>query len=296
MPVTVATFYKFVSLEDCAELQRSLQAVCDGNALQGTILLAPEGINATITGTETGIDQVVTWLKSDPRFVDLVVKTAIAAEHPFGRMKVKVKREIVTLDQPLAKPTEQVGTYVSPQDWNRLITDPEVMLVDARNEYEVNIGTFKGAVNPQTQAFRQLPDYLQTHLNPQEHKKVAMFCTGGIRCEKATSYLLKQGFEEVYHLQGGILKYLEEIPEAESLWEGECFVFDERVTVCQGLQPGNYDLCRACGNPISAADKASPQFEAGISCPHCYPTQTPERHAKQVMRKYQYDQKYGKLL
>ena len=295
MSVIVATFYKFVSLEDCAGLQRSLQAVCDDNALQGTILLAAEGINATISGTERDIDTVLAWLKADPHFGDLVVKKAITNEHPFARMKVKVKREIVTLDQPSAKPTEQVGTYISPQEWNRLITDPEVILVDARNDYEVNIGTFKGAVNPQTQAFRQFPDYLQTHLNPHDHKKVAMFCTGGIRCEKATSYLLKQGFEEVYHLQGGILKYLEEIPEAESLWEGECFVFDERVTVRHGLQPGNYDLCRACGNPISQQDKASPQFEVGISCPHCAPTQTPEKRAKQVMRKHQYDQKNGKL-
>ncbi|MEO0985565.1 MAG: rhodanese-related sulfurtransferase [Cyanobacteria bacterium J06639_14] len=296
MSITVATFYKFVAIKDCAELQRSLQNCCDANNLQGTILLAEEGINATIAGSEAGVTHVVDWLKIDARFADLRIKTAITDEPPFKRMKVKIKREIVTLDQPVAKPSEQVGTYISPHDWNRLITDPEVVLVDTRNEYEVGIGTFKGAVNPHTQAFRQLPDYVDNHLDPQKHKKVAMFCTGGIRCEKATAYLLQQGFEEVYHLQGGILKYLEEVPEAESLWEGECFVFDERVTVCHGLEVGNYDLCRACGQPISQEDKASPYFEAGITCPHCYPMQTPEKRAKQMMRKYQYDQKNGNLL
>ena len=291
MSITVATFYKFVPLKDCAELQRSLQTLCDSHHLQGTILLAEEGINATIAGHEAGVLQVIDGLKSDPRLADLTVKTAIADAVPFGHMKVKIKREIVTLGQPAVNPTEHVGTYVNPQDWNRLITDPEVVLVDARNDYEVNIGTFQGAVNPHTDAFRQLPDYLQTHLDPAEHKKVAMFCTGGIRCEKATSYLLQRGFEEVYHLQGGILKYLEDVPEAESLWEGECFVFDERVAVRHGLQPGSYDLCHACGLPISPEDKTSPQYEAGIACPHCYPNQTPEKRAKQVMRKYQHEQK-----
>lgn len=296
MSVTVATFYKFVSLKDCAAIQRSLQVLCDSHHLQGTILLAEEGINATLAGSEDSVFKIIDWLKSDPRLADLTVKTAIANEPPFGRMKVKIKPEIVTLGQSAVDPTEQVGTYIRPQDWNRLITDPDVVLVDARNDYEVNMGTFRGSVNPHTEAFRQLPEYLQTHLKPAEHKKVAMFCTGGIRCEKATAYLLQQGFEEVYHLQGGILKYLEEVPEAESLWEGECFVFDERVAVRHGLQPGSYDLCYACGQPISQEDKASPYYEAGISCPHCYPTQTPEKRAKQVMRKYQNDQKKRRLI
>lgn len=293
MSVVIATFYKFVYLEDCVALQRSLRRLCDNLHLQGTVLLAAEGINASVSGSETSIFQVIDWLRADPRFSDLTVKTAMAVQHPFGRMKVKIKSEIVTLGQPDVNPTEQVGVYVSPQDWNRLITNAEVALIDARNEYEVNIGTFQGAVNPHTDAFRQLPGYLQTNLNPCNHKKVALFCTGGIRCEKATSYLLKQGFEEVYHLQGGILKYLEEIPATESLWEGECFVFDERVTVLHGLKLGTYELCRACGQPISPDDKRSPHYEACISCPHCYLNMTPEKWAKQVMRKYQHEQKHG---
>ncbi|NER79166.1 MAG: rhodanese-related sulfurtransferase [Leptolyngbya sp. SIO1D8] len=296
MTVVVATFYKFVTLQDCTVLQQSLQTLCAHTSLRGTILLATEGINATVAGHGADVVQLIDWLQHDSHFSDLMVKTSTFDENPFGRMKVKIKAEIVTLGDPAINPTEQVGTYVSPQDWNQLITDPNVMLVDARNEYEVNIGTFKGAINPHTQAFRQLPDYVQTHLNPAQHKKVAMFCTGGIRCEKATSYLLQQGFEEVYHLQGGILKYLEEVPETESLWEGECFIFDERVTVRHGLQPGSYDLCRACGQPISAEDKQSPEYEMSISCPHCYHHLTPEKRAKQLMRKSQYEQKQGKLL
>ncbi len=293
MSFVVATFYKFVVLEDCASLQRSLQTQCEAAALKGTILLASEGINATIAGTAAGIEQLLAHLQQDERFADLPVKTAIATQQPFARMKVKIKREIVTFGQASADPTEQVGIYVSPQEWNQVITDPDVVLIDTRNEYEVNIGTFKGAVNPHTDAFVEFPDYVRTHLNPQQHKKVAMFCTGGIRCEKATSYLLSQGFETVYHLHGGILKYLEEVPTTESLWEGECFVFDERVTVRHGLEPGNYDLCRACGHPISEADQRSPQYEPCISCPHCYDQLTPEKRAKQAMRKYQHDRKQG---
>jgi len=287
MSVVVATFYKFVSVEDCAELQRSLQTRCAALELHGTILLALEGINATVSGTDVGVQNLLDELRSDSRFADLTAKFSTADEHPFGRLKVKVKREIVTLGRPEANPTEQVGTYVSPAEWNRVISDPDVVLVDARNDYEVNIGTFKGAVNPHTESFRELPDYLTTHLDPQQHLKVAMFCTGGIRCEKATAYLLKQGFQEVYHLQGGILKYLEEVPEPESLWEGECFVFDERVAVRHGLQPGSHELCYACGNPVSASDRAHPHYAPGISCPHCYGEMTPEKQAKQAMRQLQ---------
>jgi len=289
MSVVVATFYKFVSLADCEVWQRSLQTRCEALNLRGTILLATEGINATVAGSETSIAELIHHLIADPRLADLEVKTSTASEPPFGRLKVKVKSEIVTLGQPDADPNRQVGTYVSPADWNRLITDPDVVLVDARNDYEVSIGTFQGAINPRTDSFRQLPDYLQTHLDPQHHRKVAMFCTGGIRCEKATAYLLNQGFEAVYHLRGGILKYLEDVPETDSLWEGECFVFDERVTVKHGLQPGSYDLCWACGNPLSAADKRSPHYEVGVSCPHCYATLTPEKLAKHRMRQQQRD-------
>lgn len=287
MSVVVATFYKFVTVEDCEDLQRSLQTYCDNLALQGTILLAPEGLNATVSGSDEHIAQLLKWLRADPRFTDLTAKFSPADDHPFGRMKVKVKPEIVTLGQPAANPTERVGTYIAPAEWNQVISDPDVVLVDARNDYEVNIGTFKGAVNPHTDSFRELPAYLTTHLNPQQHKKVAMFCTGGIRCEKATAYLLQQGFQEVYHLQGGILKYLEEVPEAESLWAGECFVFDERVAVSHGLQPGSHELCYACGYPVSEGDRTHPHYEAGISCPHCYDMMTPEKRAKQTMRQRQ---------
>ncbi len=294
--VVVATFYKFVTLPTCEPWQQSLQSLCEAIALRGTILLAPEGINATVAGTADSINQLIMWLRSTPEFSDLMVKYAPADGVPFGRIKVKIKPEIVTLGRPEVNPNEAVGTYVPATEWNRVITDPEVTLIDARNDYEYRVGTFKGAINPQTESFRQLPDYLIQHLDPTRHKKVAMFCTGGIRCEKATSYLVQQGFETVYHLQGGILKYLEEVPEAESLWEGECFVFDERVTVRHGLAIGSYDLCRACGNPISPEDKASDAYQPGISCPHCLPQMTPERLAKQRMRKLQYDQKHGMTL
>ncbi|MDB9528711.1 rhodanese-related sulfurtransferase [Oscillatoria sp. CS-180] len=296
MTVVVATFYKFVAVENCEDLRRSLQALCDDYAIRGTILLAPEGLNATVSGLRDNISQILAILKADPRFTDLTVKFSTAEHHPFGRMKVKIKPEIVTLGQPDIDPTQHVGTYVNPAEWNELIVDPDVVLVDARNDYEVNIGTFHGAINPQTEAFRRLPDYLTTHLNPQQHKKVAMFCTGGIRCEKATAYLLKQGFREVYHLKGGILKYLEEVPETESLWEGECFVFDERVAVRHGLEPGSYDLCYACGHPISETDKATSYYEPGIACPHCYHELTPEKRSKQEMKKFQHDQKRGHSL
>lgn len=296
MSVVIATFYKFVTLEDCPELQRSLHQVCAQHQLQGTILLAREGINATVAGSEAAITQLIETLTADERFSPLTLKTASAATLPFGQMKIKVKREIVTFDQPTVDPAQTVGTYVSPQDWNKLITDPDVVLIDTRNDYEVGIGTFQGAINPHTESFRQFPTYVETQLMPSHPKKVAMFCTGGIRCEKATSYLLKQGFQAVYHLQGGILKYLAEIPEAESLWQGECFVFDDRVTVRHGLQPGTYRLCHACGHPISVADQRSPHYEPCISCPHCYANMTPEKLAKQRMRKLQHEQKQKHLI
>lgn len=296
MSVVVATFYKFVTVEDCAALQRSLHALCEAVDIRGTILLAAEGLNATVAGDERAIAALLEFLRSDARFADLTAKYSTAEGPPFGRLKIKIKPEIVTLGHPDAKPAERVGTYVPPAEWNRLIADPDVVLVDARNDYEVNIGTFQGAVNPHTESFRELPNYLTTALDPQQHKKVAMFCTGGIRCEKATSYLLQHGFEEVYHLQGGILKYLEEVSETDSLWEGECFVFDERVAVRHGLQPGSYELCYACGNPVSPADMEHAHYEPGISCPHCYDQMTPERLAKQRMRKRQHDQKQGQTL
>lgn len=287
MGLVVATFYKFVKLPDYQEMRSPLLHLCEAVGVKGTILLALEGINGTLAGSRRGIDTVLAELRSDSRLADLTAKESTADHPPFERVKVKLKREIVTLGVPEVDPTEQVGTYVAPQDWNQVISDPEVLVLDTRNDYEVQIGTFKSAVNPKTQSFREFPDYVQAHLDPSQHKKVAMFCTGGIRCEKATSYLLTQGFEQVYHLQGGILKYLEEVPAEESLWEGECFVFDERVAVRHGLEPGSHEMCLACGYPIGAADKASPHYQPGIACPHCYDTLTEEKRARQEERQRQ---------
>ena len=269
MTVTVTTFYKFVALPDCAQWQQRLQAQCDGAGLRGTILLAQEGINATVAGDRAAIDTLLSTLHADPRLTDLTVKLSTTEKPPFGHMKVKLKREIVTLGQPEADPTQAVGTYVPPEQWNQLIQDPDVVLIDARNDYEVGIGSFQGAINPSTESFRQLPVYLDATLDPQRNLKVAMFCTGGIRCEKATAYLRQRGFASVYHLQGGILKYLETVPETESLWRGECFVFDERVAVRHGLKPGSYDMCRACGHPISVEDTVDTTDVPDMSCPHC---------------------------
>ena len=280
MSWTVITFYKFVQLDDFEAMGEPLKELCRTHDIKGTILLALEGINATVAGTDDALGILLTHLKHDPRLVDLTHKTSYADEQPFARMKVKLKKEIVTLGQPEVSPTKQVGTYVDPQDWNQVIADPDVVLVDTRNIYEVDIGTFQGAVNPHTESFREFPDYAAEQLDPAKHKKVAMFCTGGIRCEKASSYLMNQGFEEVYHLKGGILKYLEEVPPEESLWEGECFVFDERVTVQHGLEPGSYIMCRACGQPISEMDTQSPHYEPGISCPHCYDKLTADQRRR----------------
>ena len=280
MPWIVITFYKFVQLDDFEAIRQPLLELCQAQGIKGTILLALEGINATVAGTDAALEVLLTHLKQDPRLEDLTHKTSHADEQPFARMKVKLKKEIVTLGQPGVSPTEQVGTYVEPKDWNQVISAPDVVVVDTRNTYEVDIGTFKGANNPQTDSFRQFPDYAAKQLDPAKHKKVAMFCTGGIRCEKASSYLLEQGFKQVYHLKGGILKYLEEVPAEESLWEGECFVFDQRVTVQHGLEPGSYEMCRGCGHPISEEDSQSPHYEPGIACPHCYDNLSEEQRLR----------------
>ena len=234
-PIVVAALYKFVHLPDFAERREPILDYCVTQGIKGTILLAEEGINGTIAGSRAAIDAVLTFLRSDPRLTDLEHKESIADTHPFERMKVKLKQEIVPLGVPEIDPNQKVGTYVTPEEWNEIISDPDVVVIDTRNDYEVQIGTFKGAINPQTKAFREFPDYVRQHLDPSKHKKVAMFCTGGIRCEKASSFMLEEGFEEVYHLKGGILKYLEEVPTQKSLWEGECFVFDQRVAVRHGL-------------------------------------------------------------
>ncbi|QJD57727.1 rhodanese-related sulfurtransferase [Pseudomonas sp. gcc21] len=268
--VVVVALYKFVTLENYQDLRQPLLETLTQHGVKGTLLLAREGINGTIAGSREGMDAVLDWLRSDPRLGDLDYKESVCEEMPFYRTKVKLKKEIVTLGVPGVSPNEKVGTYVEPQDWNALISDPEVLLVDTRNDYEVSIGTFEGAIDPETKTFREFPEYVKQNFDPARHKKVAMFCTGGIRCEKASSYMLQQGFGEVFHLKGGILKYFEEVPAEQSKWNGECFVFDNRVTVRHDLAPGSYDQCHACRHPISAEEKASPQYEEGVSCPRCY--------------------------
>ncbi len=268
MAYLVATFYKFVLLPDCQTLRDRLHECCRTQNIKGTILLAAEGINGTIAGTEAAVRSVISYLETDDRFTHLDIKSSWAETITFAKLKVKVKSEIVSFDQPQANPAEQVGTYVKPEDWNALISDPEVLLIDTRNEFEVAVGSFKGAIDPQTAAFREFPQYVE-QLDRAHHTKVAMFCTGGIRCEKASSYMLSQGFDQVYHLEGGILKYLETVPPEQSLWEGECYVFDQRVTVTHGVAPGTYANCMGCGHPVSPEAQKSPQYEAGIACPHC---------------------------
>ena len=287
MSYIVATFYKFVSLPRYKQMQQPILNCCQDREIKGTILLAQEGINGTIAGTRQGIDSTIAYLRSLSEFDHLEAKESTAKELPFGKLKVKLKKEIVTLGQPEANPNQQVGTYVKPEDWNEVISNPDVTVIDTRNQYEVGIGTFKRAIDPKTDSFREFPEYIAKNIDPEQHPKIAMFCTGGIRCEKASSYLISQGFKEVYHLKGGILKYLEEVSPDESLWQGECFVFDERVTVKEGLAKGNYELCYACGHPISEADKASPYYEPIISCPHCYEELTPEKKARQINRQRQ---------
>jgi len=268
--IVVCALYKFVTLENFQSLRQPLHDVMETNQVRGTLLLANEGINGTIAGNRTGIDKVLTWLRTDNRLADIDTKESFTDTLPFNRTKVKLKKEIVTLGIEGIDPKRVVGTYVEPSNWNQLISDPEVILIDTRNDYEYQVGTFKNAINPNTESFREFPAYVSEHLDPEKHKKVAMFCTGGIRCEKSTAFLKEQGFEEVYHLKGGILKYLEEVPADETLWEGECFVFDDRVTVNLQLEKGQYDQCNACRLPITEADKASPHYEKGVSCPHCF--------------------------
>lgn len=268
--IVVAALYKFVSLPDFEALREPLLQSLLDNGVKGTLLLAAEGINGTVSGSRAGIDGLLTWLKRDPRFVDIDHKESYCDEQPFYRSKVKLKKEIVTLGVPGVDPNQLVGTYVEPQDWNALIADPDVLVIDTRNDYEVAIGTFERAIDPKTKSFREFPEYVQAHFDPAKHKKVAMFCTGGIRCEKASSYMLGAGYAEVFHLKGGILKYLEEVPEANSLWRGDCFVFDNRVTVRHDLSAGDYDQCHACRAPITQADCQSPHYVAGVSCPYCW--------------------------
>lgn len=278
--IVIATFYKFVDLPDFVELRDPILQYCREYTVRGTILLAHEGINATIAGPRADIDAVLAYLHANPKLANMTHKESFADFNPFPRMKVRLKREIVNLGMTEINPNNKVGTYVDATAWNDLIRDPDVTLIDTRNDFEVQAGTFRGAVNPQTVSFNKFPQYVAENLDPEKHKKVAMFCTGGIRCEKATSYLLEQGFEEVYHLKDGILKYLELIPEEDSLWEGECFVFDGRVTVKHQLIPGDIEYCTHCQVILSEEDKASAHFRRGFYCPACYETVPPERIAR----------------
>lgn len=283
----VAALYKFVRLQDHQALRQPLLDTMLNHDVKGTLLLAKEGINGTICGTRQGIDAVKAFLGAQQVFAGMSYKESFADEQAFYRTKVKLKKEIVTMGVEDIDPRKVVGTYVRPQDWNAVISDPEVLLVDTRNDYEVAVGTFRGAQDPQTTTFREFPEYVKQHLDPSKHKKVAMFCTGGIRCEKSTAFLKEQGFDEVYHLEGGILKYLEEVPEEDSLWQGECFVFDQRVTVRHGLVQGSFDQCYACRRPISAEDMASEKYQKGIACPYCFDVMSDEQKARFAERQKQ---------
>jgi UPF0176 protein len=278
--IVVAALYQFVRLPDFREMQEPLHAQCEAAGVKGTLLLAEEGINGTISGRREGIDAVLAWLRTDVRLAELEHKESYTDAHPFYRLKIKLKKEIVTLGVPGVDPTAQVGRYVEPQDWNALIADPEVLVLDTRNDYEVEIGSFQRAIDPKTQSFREFPAFVRQHFDPAKHKKVAMFCTGGIRCEKASSFMLSEGFPEVYHLKGGILKYLEEVPAEESLWQGECFVFDHRVGVTHGLEEGEASLCFGCRRPVRPEDRLSPLYAEGICCPHCHDQLTAEQKAR----------------
>ncbi len=276
----VSALYKFVKLKNYREMRDPLLEKMKQMDIRGTLLLAAEGINGTISGSRESIDALLDWLREDTRLAELDSKESYTDKQPFRRTRVKLKKEIVTMGVEDIDPNKVVGTYVRAHDWNKIISDPDVLLIDTRNDYEIQIGKFKNAVNPNTASFREFPEYVKQNLDPQKHKKVAMYCTGGIRCEKSTAYLKSQGFEEVYHLQGGILKYLEEMPEEETLWEGECYVFDERVSVNHKLEKGEVDQCHACRKPISEADKASNRYKAGISCPQCHDDLTDEQRAR----------------
>lgn len=275
--VRVASLYQFTHFEDCAALQRVLKQACAQAGVRGTLILAPEGINGTIAGSEQAIDDVVRHIGSLPGCAHMTVKYSYAGEMPFHRLKVKIKPEIVTMGEPEISPLHGVGEYVAPGEWNDLISDPDTIVIDTRNRYEVEVGTFKGAIDPGTDSFRDFPAWFRDRrasLTKGQDPKIAMFCTGGIRCEKATALLKAEGIDKVYHLQGGILKYLEEVPIEASLWEGECFVFDERVSLVHGLDQGTLHICHACRLPVTPADMANPQYEEGVSCPACFGRRT----------------------
>ena len=281
MPVCVAALYRFTPFEDCQDIRADLAKLCCAQGVKGTLLVAREGLNGTIAGSDAAIADVLAAIRQLPGCADLEVKFSRAAAMPFHRMKVRLKREIVTMGQPDIDPLASVGHYVAPEDWNALISEPGTILIDTRNDYEVAVGTFAGAIDPQTRTFRDFPAWFRAErerlLGTGTPPRIAMFCTGGIRCEKSTAFLKSEGLDEVYHLQGGILKYLEVVPQEQSMWQGECFVFDQRVAVGHGLAPGSYGLCHACRRPVSEADSTSPLYEPGVSCPACHGERTDEQ-------------------
>lgn len=290
-PIRVTALYRFTRFPDCSALRVPLQEVCDAAGVKGTLLLAQEGINGTIAGSPEGIDRVLAHVRQLPGCADLEVKDSWAAQMPFYRMKVRLKREIVTMGEPDIDPLQSVGHYVAPEAWNALIDDANTILIDTRNDYEVAIGTFANAINPETKTFRDFPRWFREQraalLDGRAAPKVAMFCTGGIRCEKATAFLKSEGIDEVYHLEGGILKYLETVPTDQSRWEGECFVFDQRVSVTHGLDVGTLTLCHACRRPVNREEQTSPYYAPGVSCPHCYDERDDRQRAGYAERQRQ---------
>ena len=287
--ILVAALYKFVEIDDLLSLQSNLYEICEKNNIMGTILIANEGINGTISGKTNEINQTISLLKSDKRFTNIEIKYSSTDKQPFHRMKVRLKKEIVTIGLPEINPNKKVGTYVKPDDWNDLISDPNVVVIDTRNKYETKIGSFQNALDPETSSFREFPDWVKKFKSSKENanKKIAMFCTGGIRCEKASSLMKEEGFEDVYHLQGGILKYLETIDRENSLWNGECFVFDQRVCLTDELEVGSYKMCFACRMPITEEEMQSEKYIEGISCIYCYDKTTKEKKERLGSRQKQ---------
>jgi len=277
----VAALYKFVRVADCPALKEQLDKICIRHHIKGTLLVAYEGLNGTIAAAEkSDLVAALTAIRNIPGFENLDFKTSTASEPPFPRLKVRLKKEIVTMGVGDLDPAVNAGTYVKPEDWNALISDPDTITIDTRNDYEYAIGTFKGAIDPETVAFRDFPDWVEkNHNRLGAAKKIAMFCTGGIRCEKSTAYMKKLGYDEVYHLEGGILKYLENVPKSETMWEGNCFVFDERVSVGHGLVEGHHTLCRACRRPLTPAELLHPAYEEGVSCQYCIDSTAPAKQA-----------------
>lgn len=286
----VAALYKFVVLSDLPDWQEKLRAICHETEMMGTLLIATEGLNGTVSASYENMIRFVTWLTSQTSFADIPIKYALYKERPFHRMKVRLKKEIVTMGKEDIYPSQHAGTYVEPKEWNALISEPDVMVVDTRNSYETAIGTFAGAVDPETKHFRDFPAWAETLAalpEDQKPKKLAMFCTGGIRCEKSTALMKQLGFDDVYHLKGGILKYFEEVAPEESLWEGECFVFDSRVSVDHSLQKGAYELCFACRMPLTEAQRQEETYLPGLSCPHCFGTKSQAQTDRYKMRQKQ---------